>query len=88
MSARSGAATVVQSLGDELAAATPEAIQQIVALPVARVETADRAGGRLVADRTGGAVLRLPLLSLWRPRTVLGERASHEDPLAWYAGVA
>jgi hypothetical protein len=22
---------------------------------------------------------------VWRPRTVLGERASHRDPLAWYA---
>jgi hypothetical protein len=27
-------------------------------------------------------------LSPWRPRTVPGERASHQDPLAWYAGAA
>ncbi|MET1231997.1 MAG: hypothetical protein ABWY52_03995 [Candidatus Limnocylindrales bacterium] len=33
---------LIQSLGDELTAATPEAIQQIVALIVEPVETADR----------------------------------------------
>jgi hypothetical protein len=78
----------VQSLGDELATATPEAIQSIVALLVERVETRDRQVVGWVPTGPAEPFFNSALLSPWRPRTVLGERASHADPLAWYAALA
>jgi DNA invertase Pin-like site-specific DNA recombinase len=60
---------VVQSLGDELAAATPEAIQQVVALLVERVETRDREVVGWVPTGAAEPFFDAAMLSLWRPRT-------------------
>ena len=60
---------VVQSLGDELATATPEAIQSIVALLVERVETRDRQVVGWVPTGPAEPFFDSALLSPWRPRT-------------------
>jgi hypothetical protein len=69
---------VVQSLGDELAAATPEAIQQVVAQLVERVETADRAVVGWLPTGPAEPFFDSALLSRWRPRTDSGTRHRHE----------
>jgi hypothetical protein len=63
---------VVQSLGDELATATPESIQTIVALLVKRVETRDRQVVGWVPTGPAEPFLDPEMLSLWRPRTDAG----------------
>jgi hypothetical protein len=60
---------VIQSLGDELAAATPNAVQQIVALLVERVETADREVVGWLPTGPTEPFFDSALLSPWRPRT-------------------
>ncbi len=60
---------VIQSLGDELAAATPEAIQQIVALLVERVGTRDRQVIGWVPTGPAEPFFDSALPSPWRPRT-------------------
>jgi hypothetical protein len=60
---------VVPSLGDELAAATPDAIQNIVALLVERVETADRQVVGWLPTGPAEPFVDSALLSPWRPRT-------------------
>ena len=65
---------VVQSLGDELAAATPEAIQSIVALLVERVETRDRQVVGWVPTGPAEPFFDSALVSPWRPRTDAGAR--------------
>ena len=60
---------VVQSLGDELADATPEAIQQIVALLVERVETRDRQVVGWLPTGPAEPFFDSASASLWRPRT-------------------
>jgi hypothetical protein len=60
---------VIQSLGYELAVATPDAIQQIVALLVERVETADRQVVGWLPTRPAEPFFDSALLSPWRPRT-------------------
>ena len=63
------AAGRVQSLGDELAAATPEVIQSIVAMLVERVETRDRQDVGSVPTGPAQPFFDSALLSPWRPRT-------------------
>jgi hypothetical protein len=63
------ALVAIQSLGDELAAATPEAIQEIVALIVERVETADRQVVGWLPTGPAEPFFDSALLSPWRPRT-------------------
>jgi len=65
---------VVQSLGDELAAATPEAIQQVVALLVERVETRDREVVAWLPTGPAEPFFDSALLSPWRPRTDTNRR--------------
>lgn len=60
---------IVQSLGDELATATPEAIQSIVALLVERVETRDRQVVGWVPTGAAEPFFDAAMLSPWRPRT-------------------
>ncbi len=60
---------VIQSLGDELAAATPEAIQQVVTLLVDRVETADREVVGWLPTGPAEPFFDSASASLWRPRT-------------------
>ena len=60
---------VIQSLGDTLADATPEAIQSIVSLLVERVETDDRHVVGWLPTGPAEPFFDSAMLSLWRPRT-------------------
>ena len=60
---------VIQSLGDELAPATPEAIQGIVALLVERVVARGRHAVAWVPTGPAEPFFDSALLSPWRPRT-------------------
>ncbi len=77
---------VVQTLGDELAAATPEAIQQVVALLVERVETRDRQVVGWVPTGPAEPLFDSALLSPWRPRTDSGPQYQRST-LNWYLEV-
>ena len=60
---------MVQSLEDELTGPAPEAIHQIVALLVERVETKDRQVVGWLPTELAKPFFDSALLSPWRPRT-------------------
>jgi hypothetical protein len=67
--------------------ATQQQLAEPVQLPVERVQAKGRTVEPESIEWTPPA---RPFFEegalLWRPRTVSGERASHDDPLGWYAG--
>lgn len=87
-----GAPPATWPLPDAIAAATPDKLQELVALLVERVETANQHVGRvawvpaarpffrdIAAEAEDEAAL------VWRPRRVSGAQDPTHDPLAWYA---